>query len=186
VKWGEAHRRARVPTRGQLWCIDDGELLVISGGSGDADEVQDVEASTMARSSGLRWPEAWAIARRRSCCGRWLWVVEALLANRQNRAEEDVSEMRGEKIGRMELEGCRGRPELTGISDGSRRRLWASVKKSVQPGGMVFYGVWCNERGRGGLFKAWRDLQEGLGFGVESVHRTARIAAMSGQDTGRR
>jgi hypothetical protein len=34
--------------------------------------------------------------------------VEALLANRRNRVEEDVSEMRGEKIGRMELEGCRG------------------------------------------------------------------------------
>jgi hypothetical protein len=62
----------------------------------------------MARSFGSRWPEARAIARRRSCYGRWLWVVEALLANRRNRAEEDVSEMRGEKIGRMELEGCQG------------------------------------------------------------------------------
>jgi hypothetical protein len=33
--------------------MDDGELLVESG---DADEVQDIEASTMARSSGSRWP----------------------------------------------------------------------------------------------------------------------------------
>jgi hypothetical protein len=60
------------------------------------------------------------------------------------------------------------------------------MKKSMQPRGMVFYGIWCNERGRGGLVKAGRDLREVLGFRAESVHRRARIAAVSRRETGRR
>jgi hypothetical protein len=42
------------------------ELL---GGGEDADEERGDEASTVARLDGLRWPEAHAVARRRSRCG---------------------------------------------------------------------------------------------------------------------
>jgi hypothetical protein len=72
-----------------------------------ADEVQNVMAEGVARSSGPRWPEAHAIARRRPCCGRWLRLAVALLDNRCNQAPNHISRMCREKRKLVEPEGWR-------------------------------------------------------------------------------
>jgi hypothetical protein len=44
-------------------------VVVLLGKEEDVDEMHVGTASTVAKFSGRGWPEAWAISRRRSCCG---------------------------------------------------------------------------------------------------------------------
>jgi hypothetical protein len=62
-----------------------------------ADEVQNIVAEGVARSSGLGWLEAHAIAHRRPCCGWWLRLAVALLDNICNQAPNHVSRICREK-----------------------------------------------------------------------------------------
>jgi hypothetical protein len=77
------------------------ELL---GGGEDMDKERGDEASTVARLDWSRWPEAHAVARRRSRYGGELQVVVVLLVRGCNRAPKHVSEKRTEEREQEEVE----------------------------------------------------------------------------------
>jgi hypothetical protein len=58
--------------------VVDFGVAVLLGEEENTDGERGVEASTVARSSGSRWPEARAIARQIPCCGRCLRLAVAL------------------------------------------------------------------------------------------------------------
>jgi hypothetical protein len=64
----------------------------------------EVEVVSVARLQRRRWVSTAGIARRRILCGQWLWVMDVLLEPGCKRAPKQVSEVHGEKKGRIEPE----------------------------------------------------------------------------------
>jgi hypothetical protein len=127
-------------------------VAVLLGEGEDADEEQGNEASMLARLEGSRGPGAHAIVHRRSCCGRELRVVVALLGKRCNQALNVVSRVRKEK-GKLEVGD--GWQEGVDARQNRRRELPvpAGFEEEIRrPGASLVREIERGERDRGGLF----------------------------------
>jgi hypothetical protein len=104
-------------------------VVVLLGVEEDVEEIRAGMVSTVAKFARRGWPGARVNAHRRSCCGRKLRVAVALLESGRNQGPKYVSRVRGRKREVVGEEGWREKSGLTGIGDGDRRCLRASVQE---------------------------------------------------------